>query len=357
MTKRLLCALVLGVFLLPVVSAHSSPDPRTFETRLLADCVDDRGHGISTGYDIHSLDIWEFWDGTQEMIGFRLILNGGGDTTITLTFDQDGDAKEYGWIHSNDAWSGTGFAHAERRDDVDDGDRFALIGLVPYDELGGEDAVLSDFFVQTSQSLTGNDEMPGAGPANPECTPDGQNKTPYERPDYTLGEKDVERAYLGKIPDEQTIGLLADNEYFFDVTMNNKITGLKQRVTLEILESTGDATVQFHQPGGEYAATADLELNSRTNPGSERLIHLAFNAPEGASGSVTIALATQVVLKDGTTQPGGYAVRTIDYRVEDEATPSTEPSTMPTDDGVSTPAPGVAFASVVLLAAALCRRR
>lgn len=84
---------------------------------------------------------------------------------------------------------------------------------------------------------------------------------------------------------------------------------------------------------------------------------MALNAPEGASGSVTIALTTQVVLKDGTTQPGGHAVRTIEYAVEeDAATPTAGPTGTPTED-VETPAPGVALASVALLAAALWRRR
>ncbi len=359
---RLAAPTLVAVILLvaPMAQAHAAPAERSFETRLMHDCIDDvpgSHDGFGVGYDLHALDAWEFWD-SQRMIGFRVILNGNGGGTLTLGMEVDGDKVSFAWTSEDgEEWTSEDLQGARRIDDVYldssaepvvDAQRFALVGYLPQSQLGGVGAVLSDFSVRMDSEL--DDEMPGAYNR-------GECERGFERPDYTIGEHPPRTAYIADPIAPSTSTPQPDQEELIKVAVASKVKALQQTATLRIIENTGNATVSFHDPNsGEYTQETQLNVASRGNPGSERLVHLAIVGGDGAAGTVTVEVVTDIILKDGRTQPGGRTVDRLAYEVGAESVAPPPPVDEP-EEVEKAPSLPVALGSVALLAAAAWRRR
>lgn len=338
---------VAALLLVPAALAHGAPKPREFQTRLLADCEDDVGGNDGyngPGYDLHSLDVQEYWDG-KDMVRFRVVLNGGGASDITLTVD----GKTFGWSTSDGtSWTLSGFASGGRVNDVfidnnpengPDGERFALQGSVPASTFGGIGGKMSSYTVEGDDARY-SDAIPGLHGLALSCI------EPFERADYTL----IGPGRYAKLELEDDQALLSDTENFLDVTVSNLLQLETQTATLRLLSKTGDATVQFHDPSNDgYAATVGLDLGKRGGAGSVRIVHLAIEGSGGSTGTIDVELTTDL---------GGRVLETLSYAIPVDDTPA--PDGTDGDDGSDetngSPAIGVPLA-VAFLAAVAMRRR
>ena len=341
MFRRLAVATVC-LLLVPVTTAHAAPDPRDFQTRLLHDCIDDAGADglVSTGYDLHSLDLWEAWDGSRLLVHFRAVLNGDGPATITLAFQAGGAAKSYAWTTSNgDSWSPEGFRSGGKRDDVwvnndpsqgRDGDRFALHGTVRAADLGGVDTRLTGFRLASDDNGR-DDEVPGFDGLAGDC------RSPYRKDAHVLaGPGGYATLSVADKP------LLADTVNFLDVRMENVLRSDAQQATLRITGHSGEATARLHDPDGDYVETASFPLGKKGSAGSLRILHLALEGPPGAEGTVSLELTTDL---------GGRETLSHAYRF-----PAATPSPTTSTDGEEG-SPGLGILSVLAALAALASAR
>lgn len=344
-------ALFALLLLVPSALAHGAPPERSFESRLLHDCVDDYfggdGFGSSNrdGYDIHSLDVREAWSqALGNHVVFRIILNGEGQTTVTLSLKADGASKSYAWSGSGTSWTGTfDKVTVIGSNVIQDGDRIALEGAVKFTTLGvavGDS--LRDYKLVGSNGGDTHDSVPGDDTGALSSCDDSEV---YARPDYKL-RGPVQ--YVDADFDQTSIQVPAGREEFVTLDLENLLSDAAQRITVTL--EGGDA-VRLHDPRtNKYVETGSFDLDKKRSGGTSHLtfIHVAVAGDAASSGTATATITTDL---------GGRIVRSLDYTVlAPDATPTQTQSETQTE-APSEDSPGIGLVVLAGILLALARRR
>lgn len=352
MTKKVWGVLLLVLLLAPMALAHGAPRPLAYQTRLLADCSDDVGAdgGVSQGYDVHSLDIQEFWDGSDHRVEFRTILNGRGPATLTLSFSAD-KAHSYTWSTSDGTnWQGSGFDGASKKNDVfvnndpsePDGDRFSLTGHVLASSLGGIGSQLRDYTLAMDDNGF-NDRVPGRDGLASSCL------EPFERASYVL--RGVDTYTTTQLKDAAT-GLAPNQGNFLDLQVATDLSNVDQLATLKLLSVSGEGDVRFHDStasdGEGYSTTLTTSLGGKGELGSVRIIHLDVRGEGGESGTAQIEVRTDL---------GGRELVSVPYSIRAANAPEPSTSATGSSSSESQDAPVAPLALLLVGLVALARRR
>lgn len=344
-------AILATLLLLPVVAGHGAPPERSFESRLLHDCVDDYfggddGFGSNRdGYDIHTLDVREAWSSALgDHMVFRIILNGEGQSTITLSLTADGAAKSYTWTGSGTSWTGSfDKVTVIGTNVIQDGDRIALEGAVKNSKLGvSKGDALRDYSVVGSNGGDTHDSVPGDdSPALSSC----DDSELYARPDYKL-RGPVQ--YVDASFAERDVQVQAGQEKFVTLDLENILADAAQKVTVKL-----DGTdVRLHDPRtNDYVTMGSFDLDKRRSGGTahQTFIHVAVEGAEAGDGTATATITTDL---------GGRITRTLEYTIlAADETPTTTTTPAPTDaPDEESPGLGVLLLAA-LVAVALVRRQ
>lgn len=343
---RILPLLIAGLLLAPLAVAHVAAPPRSDFTRLLHDCNDDYFGGDSAiggrdGYDIHTLEVKEAWNSALgHHLVFRTILNGEGPSTITLSMKAGSATKSYEWSTGGSSWTGT-FDRVEKKDDVDDGDRFALEGAVKRSTLGASvGQKLTDYTLQGSDGGDDHDSVPGNDNSLGACQDN------FRRPDYAL-QGPVQ--YLDASFDEESVSVKAGSETFVSLEYRNALRDAAQRLTIEL--DAGGA-ISLHDPDtNTYVDSKTLDLNKRGSGGDGGFIHVAVRGDTPSEGVATATLTTSLGGREVVELP--YTITAGDAPTPTAAPTQPEPSATPDEESPGLPL----LATVALLALVALRRR
>lgn len=364
----LVAALAALSLLAPLVAAHGiDPVPDDSWQILLQDRTDDCGPEAGPGQDCHGADalvglaLKEVWDGSQDQLVFRFYLDKGTTPPFvdTLTLNTPGGAKTLA-LQSNDDKTFTaasGFDSVSGTTHVSTGTRFIVEGTVSPAHLGvNVGDALTNYHVESKSNGNAGDEMPG-GCHNTvgDCTASNSGEYVYGggSGSYTVRGPSYYVTLTGP-QGTQTATVGQDLPTPIQLTLANGFHHLSQSVTLGIGGADG-VTAGFHSgdpSGAQYQPQLTLPLDGDTST----VLHLNLHGDRaGASGTLTIT---------ATTDKGGLTTLQVPYTVQDASassgssdTSSSQPATDSGSTSKHSPAPAAALVGLVLLGAALLRRR
>ncbi|MEA3136217.1 MAG: hypothetical protein QOC71_498 [Thermoplasmata archaeon] len=372
-TAALTLALAL-LLAIPMAAAHGAPSAKDQDTRLLADHNDDCG-GDDPGslsncrdtHDLIALDVRERNDGGQDVVVFRLFLNGGKASDglrDVLTLKADGAMKAFELRTTNNQdFQNTGadkFDSVSKAISINDGTRFVVEASVRRDSLGPVDGKLTDFKVDAFRGSTSGDYMPGGyqsaiGPvADPQQSPATNRIAGCLKP----GTQQVEQSHCYRLrgpgyyigaddPGAQSVE--AGSETIVQVSLHNQLRSTPQSLTLTVTGADG-VRARFHDPnaasGEGYSDTMRIDLPG----GGSTSTHVALDQGEdGASGTLTVTVTTDL---------GGLTQVQVPYSVVAGAAPAdASPTGGSEDDSKGLPGPAPLVLALGLVAAALAARR
>ena len=324
------CLLLLS-FLIPSVVSHAAPPEREYETRVLHDHNDDSVVVLQGkhGFDAIALDVRE--GGNPELgdyLVLRLSLNGGckpteppvpdpSDPTDTPVFDPvaaqepcgvlsetvqfiaGGQQYEVEFITADGGLNWTGnAAEYVGPESLNDGNRFAIEGWIPFAHLGLEPgAELTDWFVVGRWGEETTDNMP-AGADNQRSVAD-----PLEAA-FDIG------SYALRTPD-----------YFVDVTadavqLSLDSAALRATVTLEItnvLETPQTIQLALPNPTGVIMESLSPDLDLAAGASGIMKVRVTAVSDHDLSDDIIFYALTNL---------GGSNIITISVKFEALATPS-----------------------------------
>ena len=322
LTGALTTAFVVVALAVPA-AAHGAPNPRSMDTRILHDYNDDcGGHDLGDNcrgtHDLIALDLREAYDDELgDVVVFRLILDQGtaGATLRDVVSIKAGSAtKSYEFRTSDDAsFTGT-FERVSGPHDLGDGTRFAVEGTVRLATLGvASGDRLSEFSVRAYRGATEGDLMPGTyrtalGTDGPEPASEQGDPTFFRAPSYRL-KGPVQ--YASMQADRSSVQVPSGGEVLVSLDVRNLLNDQAQTVRL----TASGAHARFHDPDGSTGYTdryeADLPRRGST------VVHLAVQGPDGASGTLTVDLRTDL---------GGRTILVLPYGVGSATLPETTPT-------------------------------
>jgi hypothetical protein len=355
-------ALVLAA---PAVLAHGPPAAPEYQTRLLADCVDDYfggdGVGDKNGHDVISLDVQEQYDDafSTNVLRFRLTLNGGfagsGSPVLTdhIHFTTPSGARSY-YVQTTD-----NKAFTTTFDRVDppkpllvsgaqDGTRFYVDAVIKWSTLGvSAGQKLTQFRVESFIDATRGDYMPGTYDGDlltPTCKEEAASGAPYGPVD--LGIRGPSQ-YAKLTPSANTVSLVPGGARIVPIDLDNLLKRTAQSFTLTV-EAPAGVGARFHDAvTNQYTTTGTADLAG----GGSTSIHVEFNATSSAQDG-----PAKVIVKSsfGGRSEAGLSVSIGGGAPTTSASANTSPN--PTTGGEA-PTIGSFIAAAAIGGAAWWRRR